>query len=83
MRKGNLTGMKFLDEHTVMILMHGSGYYAYGYLFTDGTVTYSVGESADIPGIGSADDRAGIKWAEGSLAYFVANTEELEGPLPF
>lgn len=66
--------MYFVDEHTVHISLNKGLLDAYGYLVTDGTVSYAEGDYVEIPDSGYDGEQVYIDWAGDNLYYFSAGT---------
>lgn len=65
--------LSFVDEHTVLLRMDKGLLDAYGYLITDGAVSYEIGR-VTIPDEGYDGDFVYVEWAGEDLYYFWAGT---------
>lgn len=65
--------LSFVDEHTVLLRMDKGLLDAYGYLITDGAVSYEIGR-VTIPDEGYDGDFVYVEWAGEDLYYFSAGT---------
>ena len=69
---GLFCSLSFLDEHTVIITLDAGLQIVYGYLVTDGTVTYETGGTVSVPGRGYDGDVVTIDTADGNVYFFHA-----------
>lgn len=74
LEKGNFSFVSFVDEHTVHIMLNKGLLDSYGYLVTDGTISFAEGSYVSVPGIGYDGGSVYIDKAYGNIYYFSAGT---------
>ncbi|MCM1133344.1 MAG: dockerin type I domain-containing protein [Ruminococcus flavefaciens] len=65
--------LEFVDEHTALLRLNAGLLDAYGYLITDGTVEYELGD-VSVLGKGYDGGVVWVEWKDGNLCYFSAGT---------
>ncbi len=72
-RNSDFYHFSFVDEHTVLLRMNKGLLDAYGYLITDGAVSFEMGR-VTVPDEGYDGDFVQIEWIGENLYYFTAGT---------
>ena len=72
LNKGIFHKLHIIDEHNVILPMNDSYEYNDGYLVTDGSVSYSVGEYVTVPDERYDQNRVYINAADGNVYFYSA-----------
>ena len=72
LNKGVFYKLHIIDEHNVILPMNDSYEYTDGYLVTDGSVSYSVGDYVTVPDENYDQNRVYINAADGNVYFYSA-----------